>query len=156
MKTGNSFDPTWKNDLISIFNNKSFHDEILINHKFNLLQSQSFHEFLEESFNLFLKRDITPRDQIEVMKFPSLQCCSTFQKSQEVIVLSYAIDNLLQYYFSISQPIFQKNEKIPLLENLLNHSKNYVNKFSLEKENISFIDIGAGKGYFSIFMSNEM
>ena len=115
-------------------------------------------QFFEESRNLILLRDTSPKEPIDVMKWTSLQGMSAYDKSQEVIVLSYAIDILLQHCYKLDESIFHGTAHHKALEEILSHTSKIPdnNKISIKRENLDFIDVGAGKGYFSVFMTSEM
>lgn len=154
--TGEEFDMSWKDDLIHMFTDKEFHDKIFANKDVSEIQSNSLREFFSESYSLFLHRDLTPRKEIDVMIMPSLQGMATYGKSQEVITLSYAIDNLLQHCYNLDQTMFKGVAFHDQLHKLLSYSQPISPKSELKRENLTFIDVGAGKGYFSVFMAAEV
>lgn len=158
LDTGSLLDPTWAPDLLKIFTDKDFHDAIYVTGDYSILESDSLREFFEDSRNLILVRDTTPKEPIDVMKWTSLQGMSAFDKSQEVIVLSYAIDLLLQHCYKLDDTIFHGTAHHKALEDILTHTSPIPDdqKVPIKRENIDFIDVGAGKGYFSVFMTSEM
>ncbi|KAH0794402.1 protein RRNAD1 [Histomonas meleagridis] len=153
--TGGVFDPEWKNDLQRIFTDKIFHDKIFNENDFSIISSPSLSSFFQESTSLFLPRETEKREAIDVMKYPSLQGMSGFDKSQEVIYLTYAIDVLLNHCFSLDESIFHGEAYHNSLSKELSHLQ-ITEKTPLKRSNISFVDVGAGKGYFSVFMSSQM
>lgn len=87
---------------------------------------------------------------------PSLQGMATYGKSQEVITLSYAIDMLLQHTYDFQQTMFNGVAFHEQLQQLLTNTQQVEQKFKLNRDNLTFIDVGAGKGYFSVFMAAEV
>lgn len=158
LDTGSLLDPTWEEDLQLIFSNPQFHDKIYKDSDYSILHSQTMREFFEESRNLILVRNQIPLDPIDVMKWTSLQGMSAFSKSQEVITLTYAIDILLQHCYNLDEPIFHGTAQHLPLQHILEQTQPISNndKIPLKRENLDFIDVGAGKGYFSVFMTSEM
>ena len=155
--TGERFDPSWKTDLEKIFNDKTFHDKIFCEEDYSVISCPSMRDFFEESKKLMLVRDRhQPCDVIDVTEWPSLQGMAGFDKSQEVIYLTNAIDVLLSHCFERDDTILHHKESHPQLVKLLQESPPPSQKPPLSRENIVFIDVGAGKGYFSVFMSAEM
>ena len=155
--TGDRFDPSWKDDLRRIFTDREFHDKVFVDEDYSVLANPSMREFFEESKKLMLVRDKAhSRNVIDVKSWPSLQGMSGFDKSQEVIYLTHAVDVLLSHCFERDDTILHHNESHPELEKLLAATKPREKKPTLKREDIVFIDVGAGKGYFSIFMSAEM
>lgn len=158
LDTGSLLDPTWAADLNKIFTDKEFHDKIYENGDYSIIESDSLRQFFEDSKNLILVRDTTLKEPIDVMKWRSLQGMSAFDKSQEVITLSYAIDLLLQHCYKLDDSIFHGTAFHKALEDILKHTAPIPDdkKIPIKRENLDFIDVGAGKGYFSVFMTSEM
>lgn len=158
--TGRLFDESWESDLRRIFSDKVIHDKVFFEHDFGLIENDFLRNFFKDSTDLYLEREKEKRESIDVMKYQSLQGMSGFDKSQEVIYLSYAIDVLLSSCYEMDDKIFHGEAYHKNLEKILKNieSDNFIpkKKLSLKRENISFIDVGAGKGYFSVFLTSQM
>jgi hypothetical protein len=77
------------------------------------------------------------------------------QLMQLIFYLTYAIDILFQYCYS-TESFFLNSIQHENLQNLLNLTKKNNNPRLISKKDINFIDIGAGKGGFSIFMATDL
>lgn len=157
---GDAFDERWESDLRAIFSDREIHDRIFIGHEYGLIKDEFLRSFFQDSAELYLKREDKEKETIDVMKYRSLQGMTGFDKSQEVIYLSYAIDVLLNSCYEMDSKIFNGEAYHEGLEKILKNieSDNFfpTKKLCLKRENISFVDVGAGKGYFSVFMTSQM
>ena len=150
-----SFDNSWRVDADKLYNDKEFHDKVLLESDYSLLQT-SIKDFLIESDQLTLKRSPS-RDEIPVMRYPSLQCDTSFDKAQEVIHYTYAIDYILQQLYDLDDPIFHGEAKHKDAEELFSLiDLSGIPKQKIKRDNIKLIDVGAGKGYLSIFLAHEL
>ena len=149
-----SFDSEWRTDAEMLYNDKKFHDEVLLGKNYEILKT-SIKEFFIDSDKLTLLREPT-RPEIPVMKYPSLVCDSTADKAQEVIYYTYAIDVILQSLYKVDDPIFHGEAKHKEAEELLSKLKVDFEKKEIKRDDIKLIDVGAGKGYLSIFLANEL
>ena len=153
---GEKFDKGWIRDLERIFSDKNFHDEIYEKQNFSVIENPTLRDFYTETSKLLLPRDTTAKEIIDLKRYPSLQGMAGFGKSQEVITLTYAIDLLLQHCYDLDDSIFHGEAYHHALEEILKQTRPVEKKRKIKRENIDFIDVGAGKGYFSIFMTSEM
>jgi hypothetical protein len=147
--TGEAFDASWADDLARLFSDKDFHDRVFVSKDYSQLTS-SLRELFEESYRLVLARDPVARDPITITQYRSLQGMATFNKSQEVIWLSYAIDELLSFCFDRDDSIFQRQISHGPLRSVLSLIPPIEARSPLRRSDINFIDVGAGKGYFSV------
>ena len=194
---GAAYNPDWTNDMRHIFSDSAFHDQVLIHHNISGLENPEFISFLQESWSLYLPRNPQKRPTIPVDVYPSLQGLASADKSQEVIVLTRALDVLLSTCYDLNSSLFP-----PLSEEILHPEANMIQpkipekatslpkknphkpkprkplplpppvqhpqlsevlklhpisiRRPIQRDTITFVDVGAGKGYFSIFVSAEL
>ena len=146
------FDEAWKDDVERMYNDKEFHDKIIFENDFSELK-EPVKSFFEESLHLTLQRHQT-RPTFNQKQFKSLSAETTLDKSQEVLYLTNALDVLLRNCYAMDKPLLEgaSHEEI---EKLLSHAK-IDEKKPIMRENLHFVDIGAGKGFLPVFMSNEL
>lgn len=147
------FNLSWEDDCSKLLNDKEFHDKVFLSNDFSNISS-SLKDFLTESNNLSLKREFS-REEIPVKQYFSLQGETSFDKAQEVMQFTYAFDTLLRNFYQIDDEIYhgiashqQANEVLKQIH--------IDQKPILHRENMRLIDVGAGKGYLSIFAANEL
>jgi hypothetical protein len=154
--TGSAFDPAWRPDLARIFADRAFHDRVHAGRDYGALSAATLRDFFTESDHLTIPRSGAARAPVDVMRYRSLQGQSSFSKSQEVIFLSYAIDVLLSHCFARDDTIFHGEAAHAPLSALLALLPPSAPPLPVPRARLAFVDVGAGKGYFSVFMAAEM
>lgn len=148
-----NFDVSWENDCTRMLNEKEFHDKIFIQYDFSEMNS-SLREYFEDSNKLTFLREFS-RDNIPVMQYPSLQGETSADKAQEVMQFTYSLDILLKTFYNFNDEIYHGISVHSQAQSLLQSVKPF-EKLDLRRENLRLIDVGAGKGYLSIFAANDL
>lgn len=143
----------WKNDVNRLFDDKDFHDKVLLEKNFSLLES-SFKEFMESVERLTLKRMFT-REGYNIDKYNSIKCGCTANKAQEVMEYINSISLLFNRCYNMDKSLLDGEVNHKPIEELLAITPEF-KKYDLKRDKIQFIDVGAGKGYLSIFLTAEL
>ena len=146
------FDLSWKNDIERLYSDKEFHDKIIFEHDFSDL-NEPLKSFFQESFNLTFER----KKEMSLFNQKQYKCLSaetSADKCQEVLYLTNALNVLLKSCYSLDNEIIKEGNH-ETIEELLSHI-DIKDKVPLKRENLHFVDVGAGKGFLPIFLCDEL
>ncbi|EAY23751.1 hypothetical protein TVAG_120890 [Trichomonas vaginalis G3] len=146
-----AFDLSWKEDIERLSNDKAFHDKVMINHDFSDVH-EPLKSFFEDSVKLTLDRSQT-REPLSTKKYTQLAAKTDEDKAQEVLLFTNAVQTLFSTIYNLSSPIFEDFPPHKQALELLSHLKPF-EKIPLNKDIINLVDVGAGRGYLSIFLSD--
>lgn len=146
-----SFDTAWKDDIVNMYANKELHDKVIMNHDFSELH-YPVKDFFEDCLKLTNYR-LQERTPLNTRKYPQLAAKTDDDKAQEVLLFTNALGTIFSYIYNMSSPIYMEYPPHTQAIEILSKLQPF-DKLNITKEKLNLVDVGAGRGYLSIFLSD--